>query len=90
MQLRCIARIHDIYEEFAEKYIDEDIPTLMASGTSGHNMDVFQTYDRPNDGGLGDQNGLYMTPQKGKLICVNLVQIYCFPRSTITMSVLSL
>lgn len=57
--------MHDIYEESAEKYIEEDIPTLMASGTSGHNMDVYQPYDRPQEE-IGDQNGLYMTHQKGK------------------------
>lgn len=63
--------MHDIYEEAAEKIIEEDIPTLMASGTSGHNMDVLQTYDRPNDGEIGDQNGVYMTHQKGMFIRVN-------------------
>lgn len=35
----------------------------MASGTSGHNMDAFQTYDRSKDDEVGDQNKFYSQPK---------------------------
>lgn len=58
-----------------EKSIEEDKPKLLASGTSGHNMDMYQPYDHPQDGELGDQNGLYLTHQKGERL-LTFVKIY--------------
>lgn len=67
-QLKCIARVHDIYDESAEKMVEEEVPNVnvLASGTSSHGMNSYQAYDQPQDGELSDQNGLYLTHQKGK------------------------
>lgn len=67
-QLKCIARVHDIYGESAEKLVEEEVPNVnvLASGTSSHGMNSYQAYDQPQDGELSDQNGLYLTHQKGK------------------------
>lgn len=60
--------MHDIYDEAVEKLVEEEVPNVnvMASGTSSHGMNSYQAFDQPQDGELSDQNGLYLTHQKGK------------------------
>lgn len=67
LQLKCIARVHDIYEETAEKVVDEDVPnvSVLASGASGHSLNSL-SFDQATDGDLPDQNGLYLTHKKGE------------------------
>lgn len=84
-QLKCIARVHDIYEEIIEKSIEEDVPNVnvLASGTSGHSLNSFQSFDQPQDGELSDQNGLYLTHQKGKrfmFVAVFIIFLKCHRR----------
>lgn len=75
-QLKCIAKVHDIYEETVEKYIEEDIPTLMASGTSGHNMETFQTYDRSKNDDVGDQKKYYSQPNSKYFLTIQIKPKY--------------
>lgn len=60
--------MHDIYDESVEKLVEEEVPNVnvLASGTSSHGMNSYQAFDQPQDGELSDQNGLYLTHQKGK------------------------
>lgn len=90
-QLKCIARVHDIYEESAERSIEEDVPNVnvLASGSSSHNINSYQSYDHPQDGELSsDQNGLYLTHQKGKwnesfpfFQLLPIEVLHCLPKS---------
>lgn len=67
-QLKCTSRIHTIYETTVEKSIEEDRPKILASGTSGHNMNLYGPYDQPptNDEQMMDQNNLHLTHYKSK------------------------
>lgn len=66
-QLKCIARIHDIYEESSEQMIEE-LPNVnvLASEKSGYSLNSIEPYDQPQDGELTDQNGRYLTHKKGE------------------------
>ncbi|XP_050101522.1 uncharacterized protein LOC126581713 [Anopheles aquasalis] len=61
MKLKCQARIHQIYDESSELYIEEDRPRILATGSSsGHNLN--QLYQNPGyDGELTAQNDMYLT-----------------------------
>lgn len=74
LQVKCTARVYKIYEQSDEKLIDEDRPTIMASGVSGHSMNMFP-YDQ-QDGEMSDQNGLYLTHYKGMLLYMYKVKLH--------------
>lgn len=58
--------MYDIYEEVAERSIEEEVPNVnvLASGSSSHNINSYQSFDHPHDGEL-TSDGLYLTHQKG-------------------------
>lgn len=52
----------------AEKSIEEDRPKILASGTSGHNMNLYGPYDQPpqDNEQMMDQNNLHLTHYNSK------------------------
>ncbi|XP_037024568.1 uncharacterized protein LOC119066298 isoform X1 [Bradysia coprophila] len=66
LKLKCTSRIHTIYETSVEKSIEEDRPKILASGTSGHNMNLYGPYDQPpqDNEQMMDQNNLHLTHYK--------------------------
>lgn len=64
LQLKCLAKIHNIYEESTERTIEEDLTNVMASGSSAQNINSYQSYNHPHqqDGEL-NSDGLYLTHQ---------------------------
>lgn len=62
LKLKCVARIHGIYEQNAEKLIEEDRPRILASGRSP-DVNLFP-YDKQANGDLNEQNELYLTHYK--------------------------
>lgn len=83
VQLKCVAKIYDIYEESAERTVEDDSTNgnvMTASGTSGasaQNINSYQSYDHPQGGELSS-DGLYLTHQtSGK--CNFLSPLMTFP-----------
>lgn len=67
LQLKCEASIHQIYHESTERFLEEDRPRILATGSSsGHNPNMFQS--SVYDGELTDQGDRYLTMNgyKGK------------------------
>ncbi|XP_037913348.1 uncharacterized protein LOC119652994 isoform X2 [Hermetia illucens] len=62
LKLKCTARIHGIYEQDIEKYIEEDRPRILASGRSP-DVNLFG-YDSQGDGEMTDQSDFYSTHYK--------------------------
>ncbi|XP_065075234.1 uncharacterized protein LOC135698993 isoform X1 [Ochlerotatus camptorhynchus] len=60
LKLKCEASIHQIYHESTERFLEEDRPRILATGSSsGHNMNLFQ--NSVYDGELTDQGDRYLT-----------------------------
>lgn len=57
LQLKCSARIHDIYAQESEKLIEEDRPRILASGRSP-DMNMYP-FDQPGD--ADEHNELFLT-----------------------------
>ncbi|XP_055680492.1 uncharacterized protein LOC129788436 isoform X1 [Lutzomyia longipalpis] len=51
LKLKCFASIHDIYRAYADKLIEQETPRILATGTSGHNANLFQNtpYDQSSN-----------------------------------------
>lgn len=66
-QLKCLAKIHDIYEETSERTIEDDIANVnvLVPGPSSHKINSYQSYDHPQDVELSS-DGFYLTHQTGK------------------------
>lgn len=60
-QLKCLAKIYNIYEETAEQTIEEDLSNVMDSGSSSQ-INSYQLYNHPQGGELSS-DGLYITHQ---------------------------
>lgn len=56
MQLKCSARIHEIYAQESEKLIEEDRPRILASGRSP-DMNMYP-FDQPGD--ADEHNELFL------------------------------
>lgn len=68
LQIRCMSRIHDIWNEFTEKMIDEDRPQVLLTSVSSVGPSVNFIHS-PYDQSLLDTNDLtdnYMTHTQGK------------------------
>lgn len=80
-QLKCVAKIHNIYEETAERSVEEDSTNVngLASGSSAQNINSYQSYDHPQGSELSS-DGLYLTHQtSGKcniIICFFLMVFF--------------
>lgn len=73
--------MHDIYEEIAERSVEEDVPNVnvLASGSSSQHINSYQAYDHPQDGELSS-DGLYLTHQKGKGSLSRVFSVLFCPR----------
>lgn len=69
MQIRCISRIHDIWNEFTEKIIEEDPPQVLLTSVSsvGPNVNfIHSPYDQSLlDNEANDLTDNYMTHTQG-------------------------
>lgn len=64
LQLKCLAKIHDIYEELAERSVEEDSTNnnVMETGTSVQNMKSYSSFENSQNGELSS-DGPYLTHQ---------------------------
>lgn len=67
MQVKCIARIHDVYQQSNERFIEEERPRVTSLASSNNHNNIGLTYNsyNPDDNEIdGKEN--YLDNIKGK------------------------
>ncbi len=63
-QLKCIAKIHEIYWQSVEKIIEEDRPRILAAGSS-NSQSINMYHSAVYEGELNDQDEMLAKHYKG-------------------------
>jgi hypothetical protein len=67
--VKCIARIHDVYQQSNERFIEEDRPRVTSMASSNNNHNIGLTYHNSGENEIEGKDN-YIDNIKGKHLTI--------------------